>query len=300
MFINFIKSSFLVISFLFVFGGKTIGQEVLENHPLDNMPLVKREPMEVSSFEAPLEQRTIEFRRWLAVSLKISVSGASGSGTIVYYDSSKNTAYVATCGHLWERGVMTYKQGLNKNITCKVSTWYQNDIKLDSPRSYDAKVLFYSYVNGADTALISFQPDWTPSYFPIAPKNYEYKKGSIAHSCGCDGGREVAHYDVEIIGIEDKDLVTKRNSPRPGRSGGGLMNDEYYIGTCWGTSSYDGGGNGFFTPLSVIHSFFKNNEHDFLLNIPSNTGKARLIPIVDKNNKQGKYDEGYVILPGRK
>lgn len=299
-----LKNLFKVVFLISIFASfsclKSYSQEIIDTHPLDNMPLIKREPIEVSSSEAPVEQRGVEFRRWLAASVKIGVSGASGSGTIVYYDPIKNIAYVATCGHLWERGVMTYKQGQSKNMTCKVITWYQNDIKLDSPKSYDAKVIFYSYITGADTALITFQPDWVPWYFPIASKDYEYKKGSRMHSCGCDGGREVAHYDVEIVGIEGKDLVTRRNSPRPGRSGGGLMDDDFYIATCWGTSNYDGGGNGFFTPLSVIHSFWSQNEHQFLLDIPSNTGKARLLPIVDRNSKQGKYDENYIILPGRK
>lgn len=268
-------------------------------HPLDNMPLIKGNPTPQYESSAPIEQRDEAYRKWLSPSVKISVSGASGSGTIVYYDSSSNTAYVATCGHLWNKGTMSAEEGKRRNLTCKIITWYQNEKKLESTKVYDAKVIFYSHVSGADTALVTFQPDWVPTYFPIAPKEYEYKKGTRVHSCGCDGGREVAHYDVEIIGIQGNDLVTFRNSPRPGRSGGGLMDDQYYIATCWGTEDYSGSGKGYFTPLSVIHRVFSQNGYDFLLRIPPGGSAARELPVVDRNSSQGDYSKEYILLPGR-
>lgn len=271
-------------------------------HPLDNMPLV-RGGMSVSYHEtgiAPIEERDEIYRKWLSPSIKISVAGASGSGTIVYYDSYTNTAYVATCGHLWPHGKMSAEEGKKRNLTCKVITWYQNEKKLETTKVYEAKVLFYSYVTGADTALISFNPDWVPNYFPIASKDYEYKEGVRVHSCGCDGGDEVAHYDVEIIGLQGNDLITFRNSPRPGRSGGGLMDDEYYIATCWGTESYSGDGKGFFTPLSVIHEVWSKNGYDFLLRIPPGGSTARSLPVVDRNNYQQEYSNEYILLPGIK
>lgn len=274
-------------------------QEIVQTHPLDNMPLVK--PLDKTYHgAAPIEQRGPEFRKFLAASVKISVSGASGSGTIIYYDQQKNTAYVATCGHLWSRGTMSAEEGRRRNLRCKVIVWYHNDTKLESTKTYDANVIFYSHVSGADTALVTFQPDWQPEYYPIAPSNYDYKKGARVHSCGCDGGREVAHYDVEIIGIRGRDLVTFRNSPRPGRSGGGLMDDNgYYIGTCWGTSSYSGDGEGYFTPLSVIHTVFRQNGYEFLLAIEPGGSVARQLPIVDRVGPPQQYPKDYIMLPGK-
>lgn len=280
----------------------TKNPSIQQIHPLDNMPLV-RGGMSVAYTEtgvAPIEERSEIYKKWLSPSVKISVSGASGSGTIVYYDSYSNTAYVATCGHLWDYGKMSAEEGRKRNLTCKVIVWYQNEKKLETTKVYEARVLFYNNLTGADTALIAFQPDWIPTYFPIAPKDYEYKKGSRMHSCGCDGGREVAHYDVEIIGIQGDNLVTFRNSPRPGRSGGGLMDDEYYIATCWGTESYSGDGKGFFTPLSVIHEIFSKNGYDFLLRIPPGGSVARSLPIVDRNGSQKEYPIEYILLPGIK
>lgn len=268
-------------------------------HPLDNMPLVKGNPTPHYDSNAPIEQRDEAYRKWLSPSVKISVSGASGSGTIVYYDSSSNTAYVATCGHLWSNGTMSAEEGKRRNLTCKIITWYHNEKKLESTKVYDAKVVFYSHISGADTALVTFQPDWVPTYFPIAPKEYEYKKNVHVHSCGCDGGQEVAHYDVEIIGMQSNDLVTFRNSPRPGRSGGGLMDDQYYIATCWGTENYNGSGKGYFTPLSVIHRIFSQNGYDFLIRIPPGGSAARELPVVDRNGSRGDYLKEYILLPGR-
>jgi len=246
---------------------------------------------------SPIENRGKEFRKWLAPSVKIAVSGGSGSGTIVWYDSIKNTAYVATCGHLWSPGVMTAKDGKKRELTCKIVTWYHNETKLDQPKTYNAKVIFYSYVQGVDTALVTFEPDWTPTYFPIAPSNYKYQSGSTMHSCGCDGGDEVAHYDVEVVGLERSTLTTIRNSPRPGRSGGGLMDDKYYIATCVMTSDVNGNGEGYFTPLEVIHKFFSSNGYEFLLKVRHGSDLASKIRIIDMNLKQQKYTSDYILLP---
>lgn len=278
---------------------------IIEHDPLDNMPIVdeKHHAEVVKNYNPPpVEQRGPEFRKFLAPSVKIGVSGASGSGTICYYEQKSNTAYVATCGHLWDRGMMSAEEGKRKNITCKIIVWYQNDKKLDQTKEYPAKVIFYSYRSGCDTALVTFEPDWVPTYFPIAPVNHEIPKGSHQHSCGCDGGREVAHYDVEIVGPQGADLITNYNSPRPGRSGGGLMDDKgYYIGTCWGTSRRDGTGIGYFTPLDVIHGFWSQQAgYEWLLRQqPGGGTPARQLPIINRNGPPSKFPEDYIPLPSR-
>jgi hypothetical protein len=266
-------------------------------HPMDNMPLVPPVPLTGDNdlYGMPIEERGEEYKKFLSPSLKIMVSGASGSGTIIYYDKKENLAYVATCGHLWNPGVLNYEQAKIKKLKCKVLTWFHNDKKLDETKTYEASVLFYSYVEGCDTALIKFTPDWIPDYFPIAPKDYPYIKGSMAHSMGCDGGNEVAHYKVEIVGIRNRgDLVTIQNSPRPGRSGGGLVDDNFfYIGTCWGTTAFDGGGQGFFTSLPVIHDFWSKNSFDWLLKI-----KKQKIIVLDRNTNKKEIIEGdYILMP---
>jgi hypothetical protein len=274
----------------------------LNVNPIDNMPLVDDDPFAaVAAGGAPVEQRSAEFRRWLSAGIKIRVSNASGSGTIVYYNPDDGWAYVQTCGHLWS-GNMNAEDGKRRNVKCKVITWYKNDVKLDKTAEYEAEVLYYSNTRGRDIALIRFKPDWVPGYFPIAPADFKFQDGMRLHSVGCDGGREVAHYNVRYVGMRDtgggwNDLVTTENSPRPGRSGGGLMNDDLYVGICWGTSSYDGSGNGYFTPLSTVREYNKMNGFGWLNEV--NLSLARQIPIIDRNNPQGEYPRNYIPLPKR-
>ena len=265
---------------------------------LDNMPILEREQFGNEN-PAPIPKRGTEFRKYLSPSIKIAVPGASGSGTIIHHDKAKNIAYVATCGHLWPSGVMNVDEGKKRNIKCKVITWYHNDRKLDSPRSYEANLIFYSYINGQDTGLITFTPDWEPNYFPIGPKNYKYVQGQYAHSTGCDAGTETAHYEIKMLGIEGEDLVTEQNSPRPGRSGGGLMDDNgYYIGTCWGTQYRDGTGKGYFTPLFIMHKFWaKQSGYAFLLDQKEIVGKAKEIKIHDRTNGKEEFRPEYILLP---
>jgi hypothetical protein len=287
------KYSFILV-FVFLLLGTSASAQI--KSLIDKMPLVPPVPLfgDDDLYGMPVEERGDEYKKYLAPSIQIRASNSAGSGTIIYYDKKENIAYVATCGHLWNVGEMTYSQGKTRKMKCKVVTWYHNEIKLKHPLEYDADVLFYSYLKDCDTALIKFKPDWSPSFFPIAPKNYEYIKGKIVHSLGCDGAKEVAHYKVEIVGIRGNNLVTIQNSPRPGRSGGGLIDDkDFYIGTCWGTTSFDGGGQGFFTPLSVIHNNWTKNEFDWLLKI-----NKRKIKIINRNtNKEEVYDDDYILMP---
>ena len=292
-----IKLSFAFIFFVGFLNSFLIAEPPVHLYDkLDNMPILEARPAGFAGM-VPTPERGIEFRKFLAASLKIQVSGASGSGTIVYYDDIKNIAYVASCGHLWNQGLMSAEEGKKRKMKCKVVSWYHNDVKLDSPKIYDADVLFYSHIRSQDTALISFKPDWKPNYFPIADLNYEYKINGLLNSLGCDAGSEVARYEVTVIDNNVVDLVTKNNSPRPGRSGGGLMDDNgYYVGTCWGTQYIDGTGKGFFTPLSAIHSYWgKQSEYSFLLK--QNLGLARKITIKDRIEQQETYSKEYILMP---
>jgi hypothetical protein len=246
--------------------------------PIQRLPKTQRE-----TYGAEYkEDRGIEYINYLSPSVKVTVPGGSGSGSVIYYDELEGYAYVATCGHLWPPGTLTSDQAKVKKLKCYLTFWYDNTTKLKQPKKYEAEVLFYSFVQGCDTALLRFKPDYVPNYFRLAPKNYIYSKGSKVHSMGCDGAREVAHYDMEIIGEIGKNLIAVKNSPRPGRSGGGLVDkDGYYIGTCWGTTSVNGDGEGYFTPLKTIYSFWEKNNYGHIL-INKDAQKIRVYDCIDK------------------
>jgi hypothetical protein len=131
------------------------------------MPEIPNHPLAVyATKKAPIPQRGPEVQKWLAPSLKIHVSNASGSGTIIYYNSEDGYAYVQSCGHLWN-GNMSGTEGKNRRLTCQVETWYRNSEKLTSPQKYTAEVLWYSNTRGLDSSLMRFKPDWEPQYFPL-------------------------------------------------------------------------------------------------------------------------------------
>lgn len=245
----------------------------------------------VNSENAPLEERDEKYIKFLSPSLKISVSGASGSGTIFHYSHDSKWAYIISCGHLWNGNKHYDPKNLSK---AKVITWYHNDLKLKEPKSYEAEVLFWSNERGYDASCLRFKPDWKPNYFPIA-KSFEFKKGMYFNSVGCDGGKEVARYEVKFKEFNGLDIITELNSPRPGRSGGGLLTDSgWYVGICWGTSdTVSGNGIGYFTPISSIKKVFKENNHEWLLN----THSEIVIPIYDWSNPGKQYNKDFVPVP---
>ncbi len=263
-----------------------------------DMPVIRNHRLAKfnTSDDYPVEQRDESVRKWLAAEVKIyNLQGASGSGTIIYYDEKENWAYIQSCGHLWNGSMSAQSR---KDVNCKIEVWYHNDTKLPETKKYPAEVIFYSNVRGYDCSLLRFQPDWKPDYFPIAPEDYALEPNKQYHSVGCDGGREVAHYEVTFINYDELDAVTRRNSPRPGRSGGGLLSDDgYYIGICWGTSDTSGRGVGLFTPLKTIRALNTKNGYEWLNEVGNS--KARKLPIVDRNNPQKKYVKEYIPLPGR-
>lgn len=268
---------------------------------IDKMPLVQDIHFaHLAHGYAPVEQRDASVRPWLAPGLKINVKGASGSGTIIYYNEQDGYAYMQSCGHLWD-GSMTAQEGRSRNVTCTVTTWYHNQMKLNAPKTYPAEVLYFNNARGRDVSLLRFKPDWIPEYFPIAPEDFVFSEGLRLHSVGCDHGSEVAHYDVQVAGMQNEahpSLVTTQNSPRPGRSGGGLSSDEFYVGICWGTSAFDGSGNGFFTPLKTIRAYNEANGFGWLNDMSNNL--ARQIPIIDRNGPQRKHPKDYIPIPSHK
>ena len=242
------------------------------------MPIVfdtKHTKTSIELTSSPLEQRGEEFREYLAASVKIKVNGAAGSGTICYYDPTEKWAYVISCGHLWD-GNKSYKELQKDPRKVEIIIWYQNNKKLSQAK---------------------FKPDWIPEYFPIAQIDYKIDKQTKLNSLGCDGGDEVARYGVEFVEYRGSDIITQKNSPRPGRSGGGLLTDSgWYVGVCWGTSDISSGnGIGYFTPLKSIHEVFIKNGHEWLIRLSEFSGRD--IPIHDRQSPKKKFETDFIPIP---
>jgi hypothetical protein len=294
--------SILILAFCFSnFNYKN--DEIIEKWSPKNdvvaMPVLRNSrPTHVSNSQSPVPQRDEKFKVFLSSSVKVSVSGGSGSGTIFYYDPGENWAYVISCGHLWD-GNKSYKDLLKNKQKAKIITWYPGASKIQDPKIYEAEVLFFSNTRGKDCSCLRFKPDWNPNCFPIAAADYKLKKGEKLNSLGCDGGGEVARYEVEFLERRGEDLITTKNSPRPGRSGGGLLTDSgWYVGICWGTSDVvTGNGIGYFTPLDSIHKVFIENEHEWILLLSEFSGKN--IPVFDWKNPNKKFDLDFIPMPAK-
>lgn len=274
----------LILSFVFYLFSK-VGLAEIPIHPI-----LKESASLVNLI--PIEERDEKYLKFLSASVKISVNDSAGSGTICYYDENENIAYVISCGHLWS-GNRNYSSSSNEKA--KITVWYHNNQRLPQPKTYEADVLFWSNKRGFDSSLLKFKPDWAPNYFPIA-NDFQSEKDKVLNSLGCDGGKEVARYEVKFKENRPPDIITYLNSPRPGRSGGGLITNEgKLVGICWGTSDISSGdGIGYFTPISSIKKVFTENKHEWLLNINQQINN---IEIYDWDNPSKKYDKHFVPIP---
>jgi hypothetical protein len=239
------------------------------------------------------EERTEEFRRWLAPSVRVT-KGGGGSGTICYYDPEGNWAYVISCGHLFASGYKSREQYKKSPDTRKIEVFYHNEKKLDKAEAYEGEVLCHIKQGIYDVSLLRFHPSWPdPWVCPIAPQDYQLIPGKGYHSTGCDGLSETAHYLVTYIkeqGTDPSEIVTKDNNPRGGRSGGGVMTDDYQlIFIC-----SRGNGNAYWTSLHQIHKFLKQEGFQDVLD---GRTLANRIPIVDRNGSQGSYPLNYIPFP---
>ena len=242
------------------------------------------------------EARDAQYRRYLAVSVQVA---GGGSGTIIHYDPDTQDAYILSCGHMWgdpriggRRSAQSLQQYPKYSY---VTAWYHDMAKLRAPKHYRARVLFWDVGWGNDVSLLKAKIDWIPEVFVIAK---QHTWGGTYHSVGSDRKSETAHYGVEYLGFDKSNLVTRYNSPRPGRSGGGLLVRNKVVGICIRTSDKRGGswGVGIFTPLRAIQRVFRRNGYDWLLNLEPNT--ARTMPIKSWKGET-YYPLGYVPMPSR-
>jgi len=267
---------------------------IIELGPKLGMPVIKVNLPELNGRE-PIAKRSTRFETYLQCSVKIHVKQGIGSGTICYYDEATNEAYIISCGHLFKG---TKKPNQRTSDYAKINVFYKNDYKLDTPQQFDAKVLCYDQTT--DLSLLMFKPDWPiQSYFPIAPLDYPIIWGEDLESTGCDGDTPPAAYTVSMVEEDEGNLISKDNSPRPGRSGGGLFSpDGYLIGVVWATSDVSGTGYGFYIPLSRIHAYLSQfDEVAWLLEGGEQWSIINTLPLQKPDGRTGNLPPRYLPLP---
>ena len=139
--IIFIMAFYIVLSILIQKNDKIVGySRINESVP---MPIVNstRKPQLCAT---PIPKRDLQYSKYLSATFKISVSNGSGSGSLGNYDSVKNEAYIASCGHLWD-GSRSSEELKSNPVKCSVTTWYQNEKKLANLclRLIEIDIFFY-------------------------------------------------------------------------------------------------------------------------------------------------------------
>ena len=292
-----------LLSFAFVYSGLIAynHQDTTPHNPpgqqyQQSIPLVRTYLPAIDNGQ-PVAKRDVSVRYFLQPSVRIQSGQSYGSGTICYYDEETGDAYVISCGHLFNGTKEPNGRGTR---TAHIDVFYKNNRKLNEPQRFRADVICYD--RKEDISLLRFRPDWqVEHYFPIAPAKYLLRQGDVLESTGCDSSQEVAAYTVEIVeGMNTgQNLVTKGNSPRSGRSGGGLLsNDGYYLAIVWGTSALDGSGYGFYVPLRRIHKYFsKWQETDWILKVSNYYQIINTIPIIGPDGNPDLFPDGYLPIP---
>jgi hypothetical protein len=214
----------------------------------------------------------------------------SCSGTIVYYDGPKATAYILGCAHCYK--------GLSEQL--KVRTYFVNGKR--EVREFRGTIVAIDPKE--DLVVITFQPDFIPNWVPIGPKDSPYYHPTEAPIgrrivvTGRDAGlpdkdRRPAAYEAFIREDDhDRYLESRQSQSRGGRSGGGVMttNRQWLIGVNHGRGpTAKEMGHGLWTPLHRIHKFLKANDLEWLANVGDT---PRHLPIVD--DRGNKYPTGYI------
>ena len=249
------------------------------------------------------EERGPEWVRWLSTAVR--VNGASG--TMCHYDRTQNWMYVITAGHLFDK--MQYRLG---RTTVRVDVFYWGTQKLARPRTYAAVLLGTVYEHDTenhhayDVALLRFHPDWAnPQYSPIAPKDFKLEFGRYYHSVGCDQVEpmtmsEPAHYlDMywydDPIGSGLTQVMTYKDYPRGGRSGGGVFTDDGQLVFICSRRHGEGPKGGSWTSLNQIYHFLNETGYGFVADdIP-----ARRKQIVDLDHPGYAKPREFILVPSR-
>jgi hypothetical protein len=293
---NMIKKLSLII-ILFVFGCTPEQNSYDLNINQEPVPISELPYFETVYSKPGWEERSPEFIKWNSTGVRIDNPG--GSGTMSHYDPKENWMYIISCGHLFFEGTGSVDFYQKNPRTEKISVFYHNDKKLKSPKNYNAEVVCHIWKNNIhDVSLLRFKPDWeNPWVTPMVSKDYTMSSGTWYHNVGCDGKSEVAHYLVKFsrsnVRNNVEELICVQNVARGGRSGGGLITDDQKLVGI--TSRSDRISTSYYTSFKQIHQFLTEQKFEFVLIDKSNL--ANKIPIIDRNNPQGKYPPDYIPLP---
>lgn len=170
-------------------------------------------------------KRAMTFEDAFGASCRVSVSGARGSGTFVYYDETN--AYILTNYHVVttnkDATVEFWTNSKLQRIPGKV-IWRYYDVKNVKPKDFAFIVV--------DARRLKEEID--PPFMPLVGPNVRPAQKSFICSAGAPDGRFVQSWKGEVVGYYNSETVEFQPPPVPGQSGSGIIS--FYDGEPWVTA----------------------------------------------------------------
>ena len=170
-------------------------------------------------------KRAKNFEDAFSASCRVSVSGARGSGTFVYYDESN--AYILTNYHVvTTNDTATVEFWTNSKLQRLPGRviWRYYDVKSSKPKDFAFIVV--------DAQRLKNEVD--PPFMPMAGPNVRPAQKSYICSAGAPDGRFVQAWKGEIVGYYNGETVEFQPPPVPGQSGSGIIS--FYDDQPWLTA----------------------------------------------------------------
>lgn len=191
-----------------------------------------------------------------AASVQIQTRSCVGSGTIVktFKENDYYVSYIISAAHLTDI--------IGRHNYIVVDFYYLDQTKFK--KSYIGNLVWLHLNNrGIDYSIIEVVTIEKPIAVKIS-ENCSFTIGEKLTSIGFDNKASEANvYSVRYLSDRKDDIFTIFDTPRPGRSGGGLFFNNKLVGVCWG---YMVKSNlGLFTSLEALRESISNSPYKFIL-----------------------------------
>lgn len=188
-------------------------------------------------------------------SVRVNYPYAS-SGTVfkVTPNDKGYTSYILSTGHM------------KKREDPQIEFFFMDGEKLDEPLVVKGNIIFLveNSFKGCDFSVIEVRTKGKPAFIPIAKKDAKEKDKCL--SIGCDSASVPKCYSCTVLNLEKLDYILENDSPKAGRSGGGLFLKHEIVGVCWGCRTWGNEErNGLFTRASVVRNLLMTAGYEYLL-----------------------------------
>jgi hypothetical protein len=180
----------------------------------------------------------------------------ASSGTVfkVTPNDKGYTSYILSTGHM------------KKREDPQIEFFFMDGEKLEKPFIVKGNIIFLveNSFKGCDFSVIEVTTKNKPAFIPLAKKDAKEKDKCL--SIGCDLATVPKCYSCTVLNLGKHDYILENDSPKAGRSGGGLFLNHEIVGVCWGCATWGNKEvNGLFTRASVVRNLLTAAGYEHLL-----------------------------------